>query len=274
MNSVDTLVPFVRTFLRMQSDNTFLSSIDYIDFTHRVVSIKNGYWKTFIGFISWKFSLPKPDIGRICKLMKNFWIDRFSECSATKIKNFILGKISSSFFNFKNILYYGFDFFLNGNPNKKNMKRLRLTRYYEKKAKRFYLRSLNLLKQPVELHTAESVNIEPIHESDEELDPILDIIEEDRLSDNVVNYSEEEYEFEEGFDIRNELNLNFTPPPLSPEPEVTISQLPLDFSVPINESESLPVSLVVTVTNTSDDVLSSIDNVPNSSSYFPGQIFD
>jgi hypothetical protein len=263
----------------MQSDNTFLSSIDYIDFSHHVVGIKSGYWKTFIGFLHWKWNLPKSDIGRICKLMKTFWIDRFSECSANKIKNFMLGKISSSFYNFKNILYYGFDFFSFGNPKKKNMKKLRLTRYYEKKAKRFYIRSLNLLKQQVVPITTEEEHIEEIHESDEESVPLIESSDNDYMSDNVVIYSEEEEETQSQVDFVNEVDIMYGQnqninSEIPSEPSVTVTTLPLDFEVPINASESLPVSQVITTYNVSDDILSSIDNIPNSSSYYPGQTFE
>lgn len=136
---------FAKLFLRSLSDRTFLSSISYIDFEQQYISIRRNFWKTLLGFIFTRLPIAfeKNTRVQICSSLKTLFIERYSEVSANMLKSFMLSSVKNSFLDFKNIMFYMLDYYRNGNPFRKKHKLLRQQYYFERKAKKYYLRSIN-----------------------------------------------------------------------------------------------------------------------------------
>lgn len=141
MNAYQTAAKFLRAFPKFTNDYTFLSSIRSVDFENRIISVRTGYWKCMISFIRTEFpNLNGRDIGRLCGIIKSSFIERFAQCSASSVKNFFLGYIKRSYYDFSNIFYYVFDV-KDSNIEKrlKKVAKLRKLRFFENKAKRHYM---------------------------------------------------------------------------------------------------------------------------------------
>jgi len=262
-----------RIMLRMMNDMTFLSSISSIDFETKYVQVRSGYWKMIISMFKNDYSeLISNHVGHFCYQLKRLWIDRFAECSANKIKDFFLGKIFNSFFNFKNILYYCQDYLYQGNPTNKDIKELRRSRYYEKKAKKWYLLSL---ESQISINEEHDQNIEDVeHLTSDIVETMFNI------------YESEDLQYEENtsasdFNNNNDVNLeNYiytyeaTPhsehQPLEPELISVLSTYE-----PINEFETIRTSVIGRgIGNDTSELMISRELLPQESSFTPGQTFD
>jgi hypothetical protein len=135
-----------RQCLSIMSDETFLSTIDYVDFSNRYVSVKSGYWRHLVVIFKNYYGTDLPRT--LLRSIKLLFLDRFNSVSANKLKKFFLGLIYCSFINFKNILSYVFDCYdeINFTQNLE----LRKIRHYEKLAKFHYLSLQNQFESEIE----------------------------------------------------------------------------------------------------------------------------
>lgn len=185
-----TVLTFVRNYLNMMSDMTFLASIENINFRNKIVTIKSGYWKKLVMFIKSKdLTNHFTSLGPILKLVKEAFVSRFASVSATKLKQFFDRTIFNSFYDFKNMMYYVYNFMTHGNPGKKDFEKLRRIRYFERKAKKFYNRYLeNLNVENFDNQVNDNIvdeNQEIDNHYEEDNDPIVQISEEAQRLMNV-----------------------------------------------------------------------------------------
>jgi hypothetical protein len=142
----------IRSILNLMSDETFLGSIDTIDFKNHYIHIKSGYWRTIVIYIKNTFDKNSFILSNVLTNIKNMWFKRIADVSATKFKKFFMQEIKSYYFNFKNIVYYANSL----TKDVKDYEKLRKIRYYEKKAKKYYLYSLKIKKVPIYKEQEES----------------------------------------------------------------------------------------------------------------------
>jgi len=288
----------------MFSDNTFLASIDFIDFTNRFVSVKSGYWKCLITFVSSRFDIPKNQRNFLCRNIKHFWIERFSQVSATKLKAYFMGKkITNSFFNFKNMIYYGFDYVTRGNPDRKNINKLRQSRYFEKKAQKHY----DLFRNAAYFYDAQdqvdTLHLYSVHEEQQHhieissVDDNLQLLDSSDDETSSLTFSEYEQQFyhaglHDVFELRREAN---SPPhieryhdpnsdhlnvgnydfQLPPVPHAPVVQ---PVVIPLNQFETAQIGTITTTVSGSGfnaEITSQTTTLDEANSSFqPGQSFD
>jgi hypothetical protein len=177
-----------KSFLEAMSDETFLSSLDYVDFTNKYVSVKPGYWKYFI--VTMKDHYHLNSVNLFLRAVKSLFLNRLHLVSANKLKRFFLNQIYNSFFNFKNLLPWVLNNF--DSLDRNTLKKLRESRYFEKKAKKAYLDTLtDVVEQDQQAH--HQTLFERLDNINDHEATFSGFIEETKLTSNFQSEDEEEY---------------------------------------------------------------------------------
>jgi hypothetical protein len=174
----------IKYFLGILNDRTFLSSIEYLDFKNRYISIRRDFFNICFTIANSNSKILRPrSFGLI---LKQLFVARFAQVSSTNLKLFFDNKISNSFIDYLNVARHysallrddkiDFHKFFRNYLNKRNFK------FYEKKGYKYYI----YLKYPASVKQNSDQNISNSQVSHNQQD-IID------NNDNIKNQTIENY---------------------------------------------------------------------------------
>jgi len=131
----------IKYFLGILNDRTFLSSIEYLDFKNRYISIRRDFFNLCFTIANSNSKILRPKSFGL--ILKQLFVARFGQVSSTNLKLFFDNKISNSFIDYLNVARHycallrddkiDFHKFFRNYLNKRNF------RFYEKKGYKYYL---------------------------------------------------------------------------------------------------------------------------------------